>query len=49
MVEQAMETTMLGEIQQLNNAWVIGLISDAQFSELRDEMTSGGYRLWPPS
>ena len=38
MVEQAMETAMIGEIQQLNNAWVIGLISDAQFSELRDEM-----------
>jgi hypothetical protein len=26
MVEQAMETAMIDEIQQLNNAWVIGLI-----------------------
>ncbi len=38
MVEQAMETAMIGEIQQLNNAWVIDLISDAQFTQLRDEM-----------
>lgn len=38
MVEQAMETAMIGEIQQLKHAWVIGLISDDQFTQLRDEM-----------
>jgi len=40
MVEQAMEVAMIGECQQLKHAWVIGLISDAQFTELRDEMVN---------
>ncbi len=39
MVEQAMETAMIGEINQLNNSWVTGLISDAQFTQFRHKMT----------
>ncbi len=38
MVEQAMETALNGERLQLNSAWVTGLISDAQYTQLRDEM-----------
>lgn len=38
MVEQVLETAMQGEIQQLYSAWVIGLISESKFTQLRDEM-----------
>ena len=38
MVEQAMETALNGEHLQLNSAWVTGLISDAQYTQLRDKM-----------
>ncbi len=38
MVEQVMETAMMGELQQLHHAWVIGLLSDEQYTQLRDEI-----------
>ncbi len=37
MVEQVMETAMTSEVQQLHHAWVIGLISDELYTQLRDE------------
>jgi hypothetical protein len=37
MVEQVMETAMNGEVQQLHDAWVIGLIPDELYTQLRDE------------